>query len=124
MPEVSVRFLIDNQGTIPSCFVLQLLFLPDVMYFISLVRFPMVENPSRSVRRPGTELDDGEPSSTRPILQVGSYSLVPLPDSPSLKVQLENVKRERRDSDDAEVDVVDHDWGCGGEGKKQAQFWG
>jgi len=72
MPEITVsisRAGKQDWGTTPECFDLQSLSAPGVMYFISLVRFPRVDNPSMSVRRPGTELDEGEASSTEPILQ-------------------------------------------------------
>ena len=46
-------------GTVPSCFSLQHLSLPGVMYFTSLVRFPSGVDPRMSVRRPGIELDNG-----------------------------------------------------------------
>jgi len=54
---------------VPAYLSLQTLSTPGVMYFISLVRFPRIENPSMSVRRPGTVLGYSESSSAGPILQ-------------------------------------------------------
>ena len=49
----------EERRTAPPCFSLQLLSLPGVMYFISLVIFPSADNPLMSVRRPGIALDNG-----------------------------------------------------------------
>ena len=60
MPEISVSDqTAEEWGAAPSCFHLQPLFVPGVMYFISLVRFPSTDNPLMSVRGPGTVLDSG-----------------------------------------------------------------
>jgi len=63
IPEIAVSVPGDQKteewGTVPSCFHLQLLSFPGVMYFISLVILPNSDNPLRTVRRPGIELDSG-----------------------------------------------------------------
>ena len=83
------------------------------MCFTSLVRFPRVEDPLKSVRRPGTVLDDGRAqlSETNSAGEVcRGYSPVTLPDSPNLEVLLQKIKREHRESYGVRVDKVDHGW--------------
>ena len=60
MPEITVS---DSRGqkreelgATPLCFPLQTLSAPGVMYFISLVRFPIKDTPQMSVRLPGMVL--------------------------------------------------------------------
>ena len=99
-----------EQGVAPPCFSLQLLSLPGVMYFISLVIFPSTDNPLMSVRRPGIALDNGRTklSGTNSAGEVGSYSPELLPDCPSLEVGLQNIEQENGESDDVDVDKPDH----------------
>jgi hypothetical protein len=114
MPEISVGISHDREteewGTTPSCFSLQPLSLPGVMYLTSPVKFPSIENPVMSVRRPGTPLDNGQTklNPTNSAGEVRSRSPVLFPNSPSLEVYLQNIKQERGESDDVGVDEVDH----------------
>lgn len=72
--------------------------MPGVMYLISLVILPMIANPLMSVRRPGIRLDDGQTkfNEAKSARETRDYSPVPLPDSPSLKTYLQNVKQKHR----------------------------
>ena len=72
---------IEEEETTPLCFSLQPLSVPGVMYFTSLVRTPRVENPSMSVRRPGTILGDERDKHNVTISagEAKGYSPVPLP---------------------------------------------
>ena len=79
------------------------------MYFTSLVRFPKVDDPLKSVRRPGTVLGDGGARlNATNSAEVRDLLPVPLPDSPNLEVLLQSINREHRESDSECVDKVDH----------------
>ena len=83
----------EELGETPSCFSLQALFAPGVMYFISLVRFPIIENPLMSVRCPGIVLGSGRPElrSADYARQIGSYLPKPFPDCPGLEIRLQDI---------------------------------
>jgi hypothetical protein len=59
--------MMGEQGMVPWCFSLQILSLPGIIYFISLVRLPNTENELMSVCRPGIKLD--ELGLVEPVLQ-------------------------------------------------------
>jgi len=60
---------------VPAYLSLQTLSTPGVIYFISLVRFPRIENPSMSVRRPGTVLGYSEPAQLGRFCRRGTKPL-------------------------------------------------
>ena len=104
MPEIAVSVPRDQTaeewGTAPSCFHIQLLSFPGVMYFISLAILPSADNSLMSVRRPGIVLDSEStelvPRGEKKLTQTASR--LPEPQGMSLEYRTRGrrIRRRRR----------------------------